>query len=153
MPLELELRDPNKGALGPIAEVQKIIGEVLPGIRFWKELSGEQQILQAEAKGFTFPKGIREDYMQIKEKYRGDYDGPNFSLEFCFGSSDLVDTVLLDVRGRGDAMTSIFNLMKKSGWQVINLANRKSVTEADWQSFQQWRDESIAKIKDGEPGT
>jgi hypothetical protein len=147
MPLELELRAPNKGVLGPIAEVQKIIGEVLPGIRFWKELSGEQQILQAEAKGFNFPKGIREDYMLVPEKYRGDYEGPDFSLQFWFGPSDIVDSADLDVRGRGDAMTCIFALVKKSGWEVINLANRKTMTEADWQSFQQWRDQSIQRIQ------
>jgi hypothetical protein len=147
MPLELELRAPNKGVLGPIAEVQKIIGEVLPGIRFWKELSGEQQILQAEAKGFTFPKGAREEFMLIRETYRGDYDGPDFSLEFWFGPSDIVDSAYLDVRGRGDAMTCIFELAKKSGWEVINLANRESITAADWQGFQQWRDQSIQRIK------
>jgi len=151
MPLELEFRKTAGSSYGTVNEVCQAVAAALPETRFWKDPPGAVFIQKARDQGTEFPTTLREHLEKTDGSYQGTYEGNGFSLEFWFGSSELVDSFLVNVRGTGDSLKAVAIIATCTGWKAIYLATGTEVTEADWHGFQGWRDKSIKKIK-GEQG-
>ncbi|MFF4120826.1 hypothetical protein ACFY0P_46425 [Streptomyces sp. NPDC001714] len=77
----------------------------------------------------------------------GELSGPTWSIELNIGSEDPVDSIMLHVRGSGDAvLTPVFRLAEALQCKVLDCAAGDLITPgqtAGWQAFQQFRDRVI----------
>ena len=83
----------------------------------------------------------------------GIYEGDGFSIEFNVGQDDPIDTMMLHVRGGGDAISAITRLARPLGWSALDCSTSQFLdldnpSHAGWEGFQRFRDKVIEKYRD-----
>ena len=89
---------------------------------------------------------------------RGVYDGDGFSIEFNTGEDDPVSSIMLHVRGGGDAIADIVKFARPLGWSALDCSTSEFLdledpSHAGWEGFQSYRDRVMGEIRrDGGSG-
>ncbi len=78
----------------------------------------------------------------------GIYDGDGFSIEFNVGSEDPIESIMLHVRGGGDAISAITSFARPLGWTALDcttgeLLDLDNPSQVGWENFQAFRDKVI----------
>lgn len=82
----------------------------------------------------------------------GFYEGDGFTIEFNAGDEDPIDSMLLHVRGRGDAIAALVRFAKPNGWSLLDCSTSEfldpdSPSAEGWEGFQAARDKARALPK------
>ncbi len=111
----IKRRDGNP--LGNVAEVQKVLAEIFPGINLGVLPSSLEIIRQAAESGVEFPEVLRKCFESTPARYAGDFEGPEYSAEFILGSSEIVQQIDVVLRGNTVASDSAFDALEsRYGW-------------------------------------
>lgn len=83
----------------------------------------------------------------------GVLDGDGFSIEFNAGNEDPIDSIMLHVRGGGDAVAAIMAFVVPLGWKALDISaggfiNPLSPSDEGWERFQAYRDHAMKRIRD-----
>jgi hypothetical protein len=78
----------------------------------------------------------------------GIFDGDGFSIEFNVGDDDPVDSMMLHVRGGGDAVAAIMSFAAPLSWAALDCSTGEFLdpaapSERGWKDFQAFRDKII----------
>lgn len=82
----------------------------------------------------------------------GIYDGDGFSIEFNAGSDDPIDSIMLHVRGGGDAIAAALSFAIPNGWSLLDCSsgdfiNSENPSQEGWEGFQDFRDQVLDRLK------
>jgi hypothetical protein len=148
MPWELTLThaDPAQ-PLGPVTGVQDRLRSVLPGIEFHQDASGIEKLEAMEALGVEVPEVIRTHLIASQGSHQGVYEGCGFTIELFFGEGPTVQSVGFEVRGSGDPLPMIEQLMSIPEWRIADVDGLAPSREV-WGQFRQWQDDAIDAISD-----
>jgi hypothetical protein len=88
----------------------------------------------------------------------GIYLQDGFSIEFNVGKDDPIGSMMLHVRGGGDAISAITKFARPPGWSVLDCStgaflDLESPSPAGWEAFQAFRDQVIGVNQPGIPIT
>lgn len=80
----------------------------------------------------------------------GIYEGDGFSIEFNVGKKDPIGSMMLHVRGGGDAIAAIVAVARPLGWSALDCSTSDfidldSSSRAGWEGFQAFRDKVIGR--------
>jgi hypothetical protein len=80
----------------------------------------------------------------------GVYEGDGFTIEFNAGNDDPLDSILLHVRGGGDAITALLGFANPNGWSLLDcstseLLDPESPSTEGWE--QAFRDSAAGPPK------
>jgi hypothetical protein len=83
----------------------------------------------------------------------GIYQGAGFSIEFNVSKDDPIGTMMLHVRGAGDAISAIVAFARPSGWSALDCStsdfiNLDQPSQAGWEGFQAFRDKVMEQYRD-----
>jgi hypothetical protein len=78
----------------------------------------------------------------------GTYEGDGFTLEFCISEPDICESIMVLVRGGGDAVAALLKLAQRWNWYFLDTAQGEwfhhcADCEAGWKAFQAYRDRVI----------
>ena len=78
----------------------------------------------------------------------GIYDGDGFSIEFNTGNRDPVDSVMLHVRGGGNAVAAMMQFAEPNQWTLFDCStgeflDPENPSPEGWEGFQAFRDKVI----------
>jgi len=78
----------------------------------------------------------------------GIYDGSGFSIEFNVGKDEPIDSMMLHVRGGGDAISAITAFARPLGWSALDCSTGDFIdfhkpSQEGWEGFQAFRDRVI----------
>jgi len=87
----------------------------------------------------------------------GDYQGDGFSIEFNMGNNEIPDSIMLHVRGGGDAVKAIMAFAGPNNWSVLDTSlgdylDADNLDESGWISFQKYRDRIIDEVASKDRG-
>jgi len=90
--------------------------------------------------------------LDYSDKSWGILSAEEFSIEFSTGDEEIVDTIMLHVRGGGLVMDTIFKAMDVLNCNALDCSssdflNPKASDKNSWKEFQQFRDKVIGKSK------
>ena len=82
----------------------------------------------------------------------GIYDGDELSIEFNTGDEDPIDSIILHVRGGGDAIATMLQFANPNKWSLLDLSTGKYLdpenpSQEGWESFQADRDKAIDQYR------
>jgi hypothetical protein len=82
----------------------------------------------------------------------GIYEGDGFSIEFNVGKDDPIESMMLHVRGGGDAIAAITRFARPQGWSALDCStgeflDLENPSQAGWEGFQAYRDKVIKKVR------
>ncbi len=75
----------------------------------------------------------------------GVYVGSGFTIEFPIRDQDPVDSLMLYVRGKGDAITALLQFAEPNGWSLLDASNSEFIdpenpSQEGWEGFQRLGD-------------
>ncbi len=78
----------------------------------------------------------------------GVYEGDGFTIEFNAGEDDPIDSMMLHVRGGGDAIAALIRFAKRNGWSLFDCSTSEFLdpenpSSEGWEGFQAFRDNAI----------
>lgn len=87
----------------------------------------------------------------------GIYEGDGFSIEFNVGKEDPIGSMMLHVRGGGDAIAAIVSFARPLGWSAMDCSmgdflDLDSPSQEGWQGFQAFRDKVNDQYRDKSGG-
>ena len=77
----------------------------------------------------------------------------DFSIEFNTGNDEIVDSIMLHIRGGGNPLNVIKLIIKEMNWEALDCSTTKFI-EIDednlesWTEFQKYRDSVLKRNKD-----
>jgi len=79
------------------------------------------------------------------------YRGDGFSIEFNFSDEDPIRSMMLHVRGSGDAVAAIMRFANPNNWSVLDLSTGSFMDPEDpstegWEGFQAFREKMRAQL-------
>lgn len=82
----------------------------------------------------------------------GIYDGDEFLIEFNTGEGDPVDSIMLHVRGGGDAIAAMLQFANPNKWSLLDLStgeflDPENPSQKGWENFQATRDKVIDQYR------
>lgn len=82
----------------------------------------------------------------------GVYWGEGFSFEFNLGRDESIDSVMVHVRGSGDAIGALLKFATPNGWSLLDCSMTEWIDPADpssagWEGFQAFRDRAIENAR------
>lgn len=82
----------------------------------------------------------------------GVFEGDGFTIEFNSGSDDPIDSMMLHVRGGGDAIAALLKFAKPNGWSLLDCSTSEFLdlenpSAEGWEGFQDFRDKAIGQPK------
>jgi len=85
----------------------------------------------------------------------GIFKGDGFSIEFNTGEDDPIDSIMLHVRGGGDAITAMLQFAIPNKWSLFDCTTGEFIdpenpSEEGWKGFQAFRDKVISQFRDEE---
>jgi hypothetical protein len=85
----------------------------------------------------------------------GIFEGDGFSIEFNTGTDDPIDSIMLHVRGGGDAITAMLRFAIPNKWSLLDCStgdfiDPENPSQEGWQGFQDYRDKVVEKCRDEE---
>ena len=102
--------------LGNIADVNRTLAEVFPGIDLGRSLSGPEKLQKAADQGVQFPEILRKHFEVSPSEYEGDYQCPEFSAEFHLGAFELVQQIYVVAYGDMGAAQTVFAKLERHDW-------------------------------------
>jgi hypothetical protein len=86
----------------------------------------------------------------------GIYEGDGFTIEFDIGEDDSIESILLHVRGGGDAITALLGFANPNGWSLLDCTTSKFLdpekpSAEGWEGFQAFRDKAMRTPKRKKP--
>ena len=83
----------------------------------------------------------------------GIYGDDGVSIEFNIGNEELVENMMLHVRGDGDAISVIGRFVPSLGWKALDCSTSEFLdfqnpSEEGWKGFQAFRNKIIDKFGD-----
>ncbi len=77
--------------------------------------------------------------------------GEGFSLEFNIGKDDPVETIMLHVRGGGDAIAAMLKFCQPNNWSLFDCSTSEFIdpenpSQEGWEGFQEFRDKVVKKV-------
>ncbi len=87
----------------------------------------------------------------------GVYDGDGFSIEFNVGKDDPITSMMLHVRGGGDAISAIAAFVDPMGCVAIDCSScdfleLDHISQPGWENFQAYRDKVIQQYREKNEG-
>lgn len=87
----------------------------------------------------------------------GIYEGDGFSIEFNVGNDDPIGSMMLHVRGGGNAIAAIVTFARPLGWSALDCSTSEFLdldrpSQAGWEEFQAFRDKVIDKYREKDEG-
>jgi hypothetical protein len=81
---------------------------------------------------------------------RGIFEGDGFSIEFNVGEDDPIQSIMLHVRGGGDAIAAIMSFVGPLGWSALDCSTGEFLdpnnpSQEGWEGFQAYRDKIFKK--------
>ena len=78
----------------------------------------------------------------------GIYDGDEFSIEFNTGAEDPINSIMLHVRGSGDAITALLQFANPNKWSLLDFStgeflDPENPSQKGWEDFQAFRDKML----------
>ncbi len=78
----------------------------------------------------------------------GIYSAGELWIEFRLGESDLVDAMMLHVRGGGDAIRAMLQFAQPNGWSLFDCSTSEFLdpenpSQESWEEFQAYRDQAV----------
>ena len=154
MPWTLCIRRRDGSKLGALGKVQQLLSERIPGVRFWREPSTAE-------KAKYLPEEHRRMLVELvgylPADARGLYESDEMSFELFFGSDDVVDTLTVDIRGDGNPIVVLREIVRGTDWQVEDPSGDPIDLALDtlpgWEAFAEYRDAAVDAIRkqvDGE---
>jgi len=113
MGLDATIRRADGKPLGSLAAVQQALAAAFPGIVLGRLPSGAEKIKAAAARGIVFPDILRQHLETTPAQFGGDYQGPEFSAQFNFGASELVQQVAVVLYGTTVASEPMFDFLER----------------------------------------
>lgn len=85
----------------------------------------------------------------------GIFEGDGFSIEFNVGEDDPIQSIMLHVRGAGDAIAAIMSFVRPSGWSAMDCSTGEFLdpnnpSPEGWEGFQAHRDKISNKGEEPE---
>jgi hypothetical protein len=82
----------------------------------------------------------------------GIYLGEGFSLEFNMGKEDPVETIMLHVRGGGNAIAAMLRFAVPNDWSLFDISTSEFIdpenpSQEGWEGFQEYRNKVVKKTK------
>jgi hypothetical protein len=82
----------------------------------------------------------------------GIYEGDGFTIEFNAGDDDPIDSMMLRVRGEGDAIAALLRFANPNGWSLLDCSTSEFLDQENpsaegWDGFQSFRDRAIGPPK------
>jgi hypothetical protein len=82
----------------------------------------------------------------------GVYEGDGFTIEFNAEDDDPLDSLMLHVRGEGDAIAALLRFASPNGWALLDCTTSEFLdpenpSAAGWEGFQAYRDRAIGRPK------
>lgn len=82
----------------------------------------------------------------------GIFEGDGFTIEFNAGDGDPIDSMMLHVRGGGDAIAALLEFANPNGWALLDCSTSefldpKNPSAEGWEGFQGVRDKAIGRPK------
>lgn len=103
--------------LGTLPEVQQILQRVFPGIELGTLPGGKAQLQYFAEQGIELPEVLRKNYESMPERFAGDFQNADFSAEFQFGSSEIVQQIDVVLRGTTVASEEYLKILEtEHGW-------------------------------------
>lgn len=73
-----------------------------------------------------------------------------FSIEFNIGREEIVDSLMLHIRGGGDPLVIIKAICDETNWGALDTQNTQfietdNISKDSWETFQAYRDKVIGK--------
>jgi hypothetical protein len=78
----------------------------------------------------------------------GIFTDKNFSIEFNTGTDDIVETIMLHIRGGGDPLVIIKIICDSENWFALDCSTTEyidtdNLSKESWENFQKFRDKII----------
>jgi hypothetical protein len=82
----------------------------------------------------------------------GLYKGDGFTIEFNTGKDDPIDTIMLHVRGGGDAIPALLGFANPNRWSLLDCSTSEFLDPENpsaegWEGFQAFRDKALGAPK------
>lgn len=82
----------------------------------------------------------------------GILNGKGFSIEFNTGKEEIVDSIMLHIRGSGNPHYVIATIIRKMKWEALDCStgkflDLKNMNVESWTKFQTWRDKIFKRNK------
>ena len=82
----------------------------------------------------------------------GIYEEDEFTIEFNTGEDDPLESLMLHVRGGGDALQALLRLARPTGWGLLDCSTSEFIdlenpSAEGWEAFQEFRDNAIGPPK------
>jgi len=83
----------------------------------------------------------------------GIYNRAGFSIEFNVGKDDPIESMMLHVRGGGDAIAAVATIARPLGWSALDCSTSEfldldSPSQEGWEGFQAFRDRVIDQYRE-----
>lgn len=83
----------------------------------------------------------------------GVYEGEGYTIEFGFSKGEPIDSIMLHVRGEGDAIAAMLRFAEPNGWSLYDCSTDEYLDPANpssegWEGFQDFRDEALGSRKE-----
>ena len=80
----------------------------------------------------------------------GVYDGDGFSIEFNTGKRSPIASIMLHVRGGGDAIPAMLAFANPNGWSLFDCSTSEFLDPENpspegWEGFQAFRDKAVGR--------
>src|SRR5262245_12808574 len=117
MGLDATLVTGNGAPLGQRGNVVATLSRYFPGSLFGWLPSGQEQLALMRQRGIEPPDVMREHLERQPAKFRGDWEGPTFGVEFHFGSDERIQEIDVVLRGKTTDSDGVFGrLQHEQGW-------------------------------------
>lgn len=138
---------PDSSLLGPQSEVIAKLIAALPGVHFGLSLAPSDEMLA------MMPPTLRE--LAANPGLEGEFDHPDFNIQFSSLNEDPLRFINCEVRGDGDPTGALRALCESTGWQVWDSVESKQIDftkleESSWAAFCTWRDRAFSEM-DNQP--
>ena len=82
----------------------------------------------------------------------GIYDGDEFSIEFNTGEEDPINSIMLHVRGGGDAIAAMLQFANPNKWSLLDFStgqflDPENPSQQGWEDFQAFRDKALDQYR------
>lgn len=116
--------------LGAVAEVQAVIANVFPDVKFYSEPGGEAKIAELESRGIELPAALRDVFKNKPTSVQGDVARKDYSLRFFFGQGGQLRLLHISIKGDNDSAEAELNEMgASSGWTLSEYSPRDERAE------------------------
>jgi hypothetical protein len=148
MPWEITIRRPDGSPLGDLVSVRHQMTHAVPGIVFYQEPSGTEKVAAYRRAGIELPEIVRHSLEKHPARVRAEFKSGEFSVSFYGLESEILCSVLAEVRGNGNPVSVLAALCLPNGWIVIDDASGRPVdlsgnSATGWDDFREFRDHAI----------